>query len=179
MRDIELEVRFRELLGAGFASLGDTETQIVRSDQPTHQGRDTARAVYFFESGRRNFGTQFRQHVYDPASLTLETTEAQWQEVTLQLFALSPDDPSDLTRPTAGDLLTTANLICAGLDFRQGLRANGVGVLRVTEIRTPYFENDRGQFEPSPSFDLTLTNLRSLQRKAPGATSTVITVERV
>ena len=46
---------------------------------------------------------------------------------------------------------------------RDILNESGVGILRITDVRNPYFQDDRDNFEASPNFDITFVyeNIRT------------------
>jgi hypothetical protein len=61
------------------------------------------------------------------------------------------------------------------------MRAQGVATLRVTKVRNESFENDYGQFEMHPSFDVVVNYNRTISLTVPGVTSatgTIFTVDR-
>jgi hypothetical protein len=55
------------------------------------------------------------------------------------------------------------------------LKAAGAGILRVTDVRCPYFKDDRNEFQPFPSFDFTITHERVIIRTG----KTITTVEPI
>ncbi len=50
---------------------------------------------------------------------------------------------------------------------RKTLLMQGVGILRVTDVRNPYFTDDKDNFEASPSFDFVLTHRQTRMSTDP------------
>jgi hypothetical protein len=76
-------------------------------------------------------------------------------------------DPKTPTQYTASDIL---NLIASILQSDASIaafQAQGVGVLRVTGVRNPYFLDDRQQNEACPSLDVTFTHKQVVASTAP------------
>lgn len=157
MNDNALNVIIRAELIAGLARLGVT-ADVIAAYQPTSQGRESDATVYFFQVGDNRYGWQYRTQVYDQEAGEIVRTEKQIIETTYQLMALAPQDPSNLSLPTPKDIVRACAMICNSQAFIVALRAHDIGMQRVTQIRNPYFVNDREQFEASPSFDFTVTH---------------------
>jgi hypothetical protein len=85
-------------------------------------------------------------------------TETQQYATTFQASALATQDPSDTESLTASDIANLAAYVLQSGSTIAGLEAVGVGVLRVPQVRNPYFTDDRERYEASPSFDFTLTH---------------------
>lgn len=169
MTDNELMVLIRltlleqlALQGAPWASV-----LVATSFQAAQEGRESGPIVYYFPLSSQRYGWQGRDGKYDPDQDNITYTERQWHEQTFQFSALLPQQVTDLSLPTPHDLLSMAAMLMNSRGFIDKLRAGGAGVQRITQIRSPFFTNDRGQFEASPSFDFTVSNLRSIIRKDP------------
>lgn len=148
---------FLPIIQAGLAADGFTTTVVRQSNQPTQQGIPTVPTVYFFKVYNRRYGFLGREDVWDPLSSTMVHNECQYYETAFQVSALVLQNPSDLTIPTASDLVNEVACIMQSDATRAILNASGVGILRVTDIINPYFVDDRDNFEASPSFDFVLT----------------------
>ncbi len=135
--------------------------------------------IYFFPISDRRYGWQYRKNQVDLEEGTITTTEGQYMESGFQFMALAPQDTDDLSLPTPKDLLNTAALICNSMPFIQGMRSGGAGVQRVTQVRNPFFVNDRGQFEASPSFDVIISHKRSIEEVTPVAVGVEHDIYRV
>ena len=178
MTDNQLTKLLRDKLLAGLARLGLT-AEVLANQQPTMQGRTTTATLYFSAISENRYGWQYSRTSYDPETMEIEREEAQWLRTTYQVTALAPQDPRNLLLPTAKDLLRAASIIIGGQSFTQALTKDGVGVERVTELRNPYFVNDQGQFEASPSFDFTVTRKAAIIQEQPAFESVECNFTRV
>lgn len=160
MTDKELLILIRAQLLAGLVRQGDTTTQVIASFQPRHQGRADGPALYIYKLMDHRYGWQHRTQVYDAIEGDITVTEKQYMETSFQVTALYPQDPAVTTGSTASDLASLAAMIVGSMTFCEAMKAQGVGIQRVMDVRNPFFENDRGQFEASPSFDFTVSHKR-------------------
>jgi hypothetical protein len=152
---------------------------VVASQQPTQQGRVDGAAIYFFPISDNPYGWQGRAGQYDSGSNEVIYQETQRYETTYQVTALAPSDPNDLSLPTPKDLVSLARMIIGSQKFVSAMTAQKVGVQRPTPIRNPFFNNDRDQFEASPSFDFTVSHERSIIQQVPAVESVELNQIRV
>ena len=155
MNEKPLRILLVAQLTAGLAKLGVT-TPVIASHQPTTQGREDS-GIYFYPITDNANGWQSRK--YNGVDNVKDT---QIVETAFQVTALIPDNPASLTQATALDVLQLVRGVVGSLSFVEAMQAAGVGVQRPTSVRTPYFVNDRGQFEMSPSFDFTVSHKRDI-----------------
>lgn len=177
MNDVQLATLLRAEIISGLSRMGVTAA-VIANQQPTTQGRTTTATLYFSPISEQRYGWQYSSSKLTPeleldfvreyySVQKLQREEAQWLRTTYQVVALAPQDPRDLSLPTAKDILRSASIIMGGQSFVQALMRDGVGIERITDIRNPYFVNDNGQFEASPSFDFTVTRkLAIIQEQA-------------
>jgi hypothetical protein len=166
---------------------------VLQAYQPTMQGVNTAPALYIHKIGDRRIGSPRRHSKWVTTYSQLATesnqgiatesgigigadgtqqssmvhTETQRYETTFQISALATQDPSTPMQLTASDLVNFAAAILQSDSFIQAIEAQGVGVLKIFDVRNPYFTDDRGQFAASPSFDLCLTHNQTLISQVP------------
>ena len=178
MNDNTLTALIRTQLLAGLSRLSIT-SEVLGNQQPTTQGRTTTATLYFSAINEQRYGWQYSRTTYDPEVMELEREESQWLRTTYQVTALVPQDPRNLAIPTPKDLLRAASIIINGQSFIQALTKDGVGVERVTDLRNPYFVNDQGQFEASPSFDFTVTRKAAIIQEQPAFESVECNFTRV
>lgn len=165
----ELGIALRSNILAGLIKHGLSTVQVIENYQPTQQGRVSSPVIYFHALPEYRYGWQHRKRKYDDVENKITTTETQWIESSYQIYALAPENPLNLNLPTAVDLVSAAAMVCNSETFAVAMRKAGAGVQRITQIRNPYFVNDRGQFEASPSFDITLSHKRSFTEITPVA----------
>lgn len=155
----------------------DVDLPVIAGNQPTTQGREDA-GVYFFPIDDPVGGWQGRSYG-STTDGTLPMRDSQTVETSFQVQALLPDDPTDITGPTALDVLHTARMVIASLPFVQAMVSAGAGVQRPTDVRTPYFTNDRDQFEMVPSFDFTVSHERAIIQTIGAVESAAFDLRRV
>ena len=131
--------------------------------QTRQQGKNDDACVYFFKIGDKRYGWKASKNTFvapvppDPVG-TMTHTETQLYESTFQFMALAPQGPDSVT--TESDILNLVAGIIASDANLAALQAQGVGILRVTDVRNPYFTDDRDRFVASPSFDVVFTHKR-------------------
>ncbi|WP_168386019.1 phage gateway protein [Erwinia amylovora] len=154
MTDNEVYTAIRHQILAQMNDAG-LSISVVAGFQSTKQGREE-HSVMFFPVGEAGHGWQARNyHVHGTDANHRET---QLVEKTLQVQGLA----SDVDGLTATDLTATVRMIVNSLTFVEALKKQGVGVQRASGIRTPYFINDRGDYEQNPSFDFNVTFHREI-----------------
>lgn len=158
---------------------GAYPTVKVRQDaQPAMTGTPSGPAVLLHTDGARRYGYLKRDDVIELDGSATHT-ETQKYELKIQCGALYPQDPADTTGPTATDLVEAAATIMQSDATRVTLLAVGVGIYRVTDIRTPQFQDDRDVFEASPSFDFTLNYSNVSTSTIPAANRAVAGIHAV
>jgi hypothetical protein len=103
--------------------------------------------------------------------MTAEAAESAQQlqqyESAFQISGLSTQNPADPNQLTASDIVNLAASIMQSRTTVATLEAQGVGVLKITEVRNPYFSDDRQRYEASPSFDFSLTHKQIIVTAPP------------
>lgn len=166
----------KEVLTAGMAAQGQSSVIITQAYQPTNQGIPEQPALYVFKIGNdRRIGHPERKDEWVPADPSAvppvlaheKHTETTWYESDFQISATSIKNPKDTAPLTAGDLANLAAGIMQGNAAMDGLRARGIGILRVREVRNTPFIDDKARFETNPSFDFTLTHEQVIISSVP------------
>jgi|SRR5690242_16508715 len=161
---------FLPIIQAGLITDGFTGVTVKQANQPTQQGIPTTPTVYFYEVFKKRYGWLGRFDKY--VSGALQHTESQYMETTFQISALVLQNPLVISY-TASDLVDEVASIMQSDNTRSILNASGVGILRISDIRNPYFKDDRDQFEASPSFDFVLTYQNQRVSTVPAITPPV------
>ncbi len=141
--------------------------------QPEQEGTPTQGTVFFERIGDHRYGHPIFKEVYQPGPDNFAEVSNQLVETTFQISTLIPQNPEDLTLPTATDV---AEYVCQYLQSRATMRyfrQYFVSTLRVTDVRTPFIILDRDRFEGHPNFDITLQHNRLLTLTVPAASSIV------
>jgi hypothetical protein len=157
--------------------------EIIRAYQPTKQGIEPDAAVYFQKITDVRYGFQSRS-TSTSSNGDLVKTESQLYESTYQFTAYMKETPVTSSPPypapiTASDIANTAAMILQGYDAIEELAKIGAGILRVGDVRMPYFVNDRDNFEGMPNFDITISYSRKLQTVIPSAKTAEYKIYRV
>ncbi len=145
------------------AALADWNYLTVSRDQPSPQGAVTAGTIYLERQFDDRYGWPATTNTYVPPTPntppnpqgTYTKTSKQWIEAHFQVSAMVIQNPSDLTIPTALDVVRyVAQYLNAPTIVKQLTRTNGISLLKVGIVRNPWDKDDRDIFEATPSFDL-------------------------
>lgn len=172
--DNSLIILFRPIIEQGLIAAGFTTTVVKQSNQPTAQGAVTAPAIYFHKLYNKRYGFLGRKDTWNPTTQQFEHIETQYYETTFQIMALALQNPSDITAPTASDLVNEVASIMQSDRTRDILQLENIGILRITDITNPYFVDDRDNFEASPSFEFTLTYANTRESTTPKITPPIV-----
>lgn len=178
MRDNELYKLIFSILRSGFTLRG-MDVSVSQSYQPTQQGTPLKKSVFVHKLYDHRYGHMLRKSEWDLENEVMNTVQSQWYETTFQIDALAIQDPADVDSLTASDLVNTAAQIMQVNSTLETLRAAGVGILRIQDVRNPYFTDDRGRFEASPSFDFTLTHEQVIISQDPVIVTEEFNIARV
>ncbi|MCD1124811.1 hypothetical protein LPW36_01970 [Jinshanibacter sp. LJY008] len=157
MKENELKILFRRVLLSGLAAK-NIIADVEQGYQPTQQGINPQPTIFFYLIHNHRYGSPKRTDKYDRDNNVIIHTETQWWESQFQISAISHQDPQDITSLTAGDLVSAASTILQSERGLAELKEGGAGIYRITDVKTPYFKNDRDQSEQLPMFDITLTH---------------------
>lgn len=176
----ELFGRVKAALDAGFTAQG-LPVIVKQAWQPTQQGTPTAPTVFMTLVSHRRYGsTRFSDEYIPPVPPATEGimrhSEEQMYETMFQLNGLSIQDPTNANQLTAGDLINIAAFIMQSEVTRASLRAQGIGIERITDVRNPKFSDDRDRFEASPSLDFVLVHKWIVTSEVPVLQSTELQI---
>jgi hypothetical protein len=146
---------------------------VLQKDNPTLEGIPAAPAIFFEKLFDRAYGFPIDSLVYNSTPDNYSDNEMQLYETTFQISALVIQNPADLTLPTASDVANYVKRWLTHPVTLQNFRSQNVGLLRITHIRNPWFEDDRHRFEAHPNFDLVLTHDNTLTITVPAAIKAV------
>jgi hypothetical protein len=158
MFDLALQQIFVPIISAGLIARGYSGIVVQQAAQPITQGVNSNPTVYFIKLFDKLYGWQKRDNFIDPDTGDMMRIAEQWRETTFQVNTLVTQDPANLSGYTASDLANIVASILIDASTITNLADLGIGLLRVTDVRNPYFTDDRDRFEASPSFDFTLTH---------------------
>lgn len=119
---------------------------IIRGEQPQREGR--ANGIYYHRIGITMRGWQARSYALQSPT-TLNQTERQITEYLYQFTAVADTDPHDY--------IEQVRMTISSLAFVESARFYNAGVQRPSNILSPTFVNERGQYEQSPNFTVAFT----------------------
>ncbi len=167
MTDLQLIEVLASALEAASANAG-WNYGVVQKDEPTTQGTPTAPTIFFEKLFDVPYGWAMTTDVPNVEAMTFAETDTQLYETHFQVSALVIQDPNNLALPTASDVCNYMKQYLAARSIVATFFAQGVGVLKVSEVRNPYFTDDRNMYEANPSFDIVFTHSRSITITIPG-----------
>lgn len=157
MLDFELFKFFKVIVDQTLADNG-INAEMTQSYQPTSQGVDPEITVFMENINDRRHGFRKVDEIWNAGNNDFDHVETQQMETDFQMGCIAIQDPTKTGQLSAKDIL---NIVAAGLQSQftiEALRAQDMGILRITDIRNPKFSNDASDFQASPSFDFTVTH---------------------
>src|ERR1019366_5315092 len=173
-----LSILLVSVLNAGLTARGLTET-VQKDNQPRQQGVSSSAVILFHHVGTVNVGWVYRADVWNVGTGRFDHTEIQRRESRYQIGALAPQSPTDPTQPTPADFCLAAAAVMQSDATRATLLAGNVGVQHITDVRSTYFVDDKGQNEENTSFDVILSHQDSFVTVTPIITVIVPTTNPV
>lgn len=178
MTDNDLFGLVRRVILAGLVARGLNGWDVARSFEPEQSGQNTAPTVYLFKIGDRRHGSPSQSDKWDETPGIMRRIITQQMETTMQA-AVRMDERTDEFALTPSDALLMVADIIQTDEGLAAMRAAGVGILRIADVRNSYNVNDRNQFAADPSFDFVLTYCRTRDATSPHAVSVERSVNRV
>jgi hypothetical protein len=148
-----LSILLVSVLNAGLSVRGVIAT-VQKDNQPRQEGIPNAATIFFHHVGTVNIGWPEKQDVWNAANGNFDHIETQRRESRYQISALAPQTPSDPTLPTPADFCNQAAAVMQSDVTIATLVSNGIGIRHITDIISIYFQDDKGQQEENPSFDI-------------------------
>jgi hypothetical protein len=124
-------------------------------------------------------GSVQRNEYYDTATSTMRRDEKQRMETTYQFNALAKQNPLNPNLMTAYDVVKLASDILVSTETIELCACQNVGVIRITDIRTPSNLDDNEEHEQEPSFDFTITYETIRTKSVQTIDRTNLTIKRV
>jgi hypothetical protein len=155
MLDNQLIKIFLPILQQGFLDRG-LIVKVQQAYQPVQTGTPIAPLCTFFKVIDHRYGHPYKISYYDSDLMHMRHKERQVYESTWQIGALSIQDPTNEDSITAMDIINTAAEILQSDATINDLKTSDVGILRISEIRNVFHQDDMRQYESEPSFDVIL-----------------------
>lgn len=133
---------------------------VIQKNQPTPQGIPYEPAIFLEKLFDHHYGYPAISYSYQESTNQFDTTESQIVETTFQISAFVIQEPADLTIPTASDVVHYLKQYMSSRGVIRDMLTNNLAIYRVSEIRNPYFHDDRERYEANPSFDIVCVHAR-------------------
>lgn len=150
---------------------------VVQRYQPVAEGVPEDPILLMHKIGDKRYGFPKEKDVWDEDQELFVHTHEQAMETTIQLSALQPDGETESV--TASDIVNAAADILQTQEAVVYFQSLDMSILRVTDIRNPYFVDDRDRHEADPSFDFTVLHKRVKMSTLPGALKFEGNIKRV
>lgn len=167
MLDNPLITLIISIIIAGESAAGISNTPVKQAFQPTQQGINTGPTAYMFKVADKRKGWPQKSDVWDKINSIMVHKELQEYETTFQISTLSTQDPKNPAQYTPSDILNLIAYILQNDKTIQTLTDNGLGILRIGDVRNPYFTDDRQRFESNPSLDFVITHKQIVYSENP------------
>jgi hypothetical protein len=170
--DGDIQRAVKAVLDDGFSAFGYPNIIVAQSFQPTKQGVPLDPIVYFTKINAQRYGFQSRKNIYNDQTGFFDHSENYFLEANYQINAVIKQDISDPNSVNAYDIVDLSAAILQTERARQFLLDLGIGILRITSIRTPRYLNSSDNFDIDPSFDFTLVYQNTINYTVDPATIT-------
>lgn len=158
MLESQLAALIISTVNAGLSARGYSSVQVKRDNQPRQQGVPTNPVIFLHHIHTQNIGWVSREDVYDKATLAMNHYEIQRLESQYQFDALAQQSPLTPTALMPEDYLALVRKTLQSSQAITLLKSSGVGIQHITDMRVMYFEDDKGQNETNPSFDIVFSH---------------------
>lgn len=152
---------------------------VQASYQPTQQGTQNGPFIAVNYISSRRYGYPQVTEKINAETGTIDRVESYWLEEVFQIGAYAIPSPTDIASPTAYTYAARAAAVLQSQQARNILLKQGVGFIRISEIRMPFFEDERGRNELTPSFDFTVSRQEQLIYSVPIVVDLSVDIKRV
>ncbi len=182
MNDNQLIQLILSVLNGQLADVGLGGTIIAKAYQDVRQGTELSpadaptKAAYLCKLFDKRDGFPFEGYVWDTNASIEVRTQLQVYQTTFQMSTLAVQVPGKTTQLTASDVANLLTALLQNSETSELFQAQGVGILAITDIRNPYFLDDRDRNEANPSFDFTLVHNQVLTKSVPYSDTVTVTL---
>ncbi|CAB4132146.1 hypothetical protein UFOVP138_59 [uncultured Caudovirales phage] len=154
MLERDLSIKLVAVLNAGLIQRGIT-APVRRAFQPRQSGTPNAAFISFYHVSTVNVGYPASSDVYDTVA-GMTNVQTQRKESRYTIGGLAP--VSKNTDMTAADYVGIAASILQNKAAIALFAVDNIGVQHITTLNSVYFEDEKGQNEENPSFDVILSH---------------------
>ena len=152
MNEIQLFTLIRSVLLQGFSATGRSDVRVKRNYASTKSSAPDAPAIIMHRIDTQRVGWQSRN--FRLTETEARDTNVQNHAITFQFNALVPTELEDSESLTANDLLDTAAMILQSRLMLDACKNSGIGIERISAIRSNYVQDENDNWEPEPTFDI-------------------------
>jgi len=152
---------------------------LVNGFQPNAQGAPLNPLVSFFIISTKRYGWQGSSDTYNELVDDFDHSENWIVERTIQVSAMVKQDPENLDQITAFDIVNALSALLQSDSVIRLLKAAKIGILRVTDIRETFINDESAQHTETPSFDFIVTYSNKAETKAPVVIELNATIQTV
>lgn len=154
-------------LRTGLDANGQSSLAIKQAFQPIKQGADSNDTVYLHKITSRRIGHQGQKNTYNVGNDNFDSVGNYWLEATFQLSGLIARDINNSSSLTSYDIVDLCAAIMQSPSYISDLLSNGIGILRIDQVRNPFNIDDKDQFDQNSSFDFILTYNQTIASTVP------------
>lgn len=144
------------------AELGINGLPIYQAFQPTQQGVDKETSLYLYKIRDEKYGFATIANFWDEQQNKMIHTEEQRYQTTFQFSCLSIQNPENVNQKTASDILNLIVYILQNNKTIDIFKNNGIGILRINDIKNTYFLDDFNRYEAIPSFEFSVMHKQTI-----------------
>jgi hypothetical protein len=178
MNESALTILMIPIIAAGMTARSLTAV-VKRNQQPRQIGTPSTPTIFLNHIATTPYGWPARQDVWNTNTSVMDHTTVQFQRSKYQISGLAPQSPGTPANPTTGDYVRAASLALQDDFARAALFAQNVGILRISDVTSSYFEDEKNQNEEIPTFDVILSHMDVLTINGIIITDFELTVDRV
>lgn len=151
---------------------------VKQSYQPTTQGTPSEFLLHLHDISETRYGFEQKKDVWNEETEQFDHVQSQQIETTLQFGAVGPQNPADDAELTLSDYVRAAASALQSDACLELLRAAGIGLTRIRDVRIVYSIDDKDQHEANPSFDATFTHRDTVIDALPAVTAREVVIHR-
>ena len=157
MTDADIETQIKSVLDTGLAAAGISAI-VFQSFQPTRQGPPLLPNVLFTKISAHRWGHQAPKLTLIPGSPdTFQEAETYYLRATYQVTGHMDQDHVAPASLNTYDVIDRCAAILQSVAGRATFKAAGIGIDRISDIRTPRSLDDSDRFDMDASFDFVLS----------------------
>lgn len=164
MNDQQLIALIMSSFITSLTEYGFADPTVVQSFQSDHQGENIGSAWYIHRLTNHKYGNTGRKQTLNNVTNLFEVKETRILERKFQVTALRKQDNADWDADDAFDMAEVGAAAIESETFTSLLRAQGVSIYKITDVRAPYFQDASDENQLSPNFDFTVIYSREHNR---------------